>query len=208
MTWDQYHSQYSGNARLYDDAESALTMPKGSAGSMHVIDNNEANPKYLATPENGGVPNAIKLVDGVGTASLIPYYIAATIATNGGGDDVLAADHLKNGYSDVRFAFPGETIEFDVSNDTLDDGTPVYISRIYWIAVGNTAAGPGTAAPANYTGNVAIIADSDTADANWQANLIKDTFAQVDNVRKVRIKVGPIVATNFVHVAREGVSYA
>lgn len=182
---------------------------KVTSGSAHSIDHSEANPRYLVTPEINGTPIPDKLVDGAGTASLIPYFLRATVMTNGGGDDVTAAFRLQNGYPDVKVCYPGgDEIEFDVSNDTLEDGSPVNILRVYWIVVGNTSSGPGTAAPANYTGNAAIIADSETDAADWQSQMIRDVYSADDAVRKVRISMTDILATNFAYVHREGSSYA
>lgn len=191
---------------IYRNNEGYLNASEGAA---HVIDHSEAVPRYLVTPEIAGTPVPDKLVDGVGTASLIPYYLRATIMTNGGGDDVTAAFRLQNGYPDVKICYPGgDEIEFDVSNDRLDDGSPVNILRVYWIVVGNTSAGPLTAAPANYTGNESIIASTETDAADWQAQMIRDVYSADDAVRKVRISMSDILATNFAYVHREGTSYA
>ena len=168
----------------------------GTDGAAHVIDYSEANPRYLATPSVSGTPTQRLLVDGVGTASLIPYYILATVNP---GDDVTGATRLQNGYPDVLAINPDSQIE--ITSDTA-------ITDLYLIAVGNTSAGPTTAAPANYTGNAYIIANTDATAANWLAQMVHMTFSSSDSVKKVRITLGPVVGTNYAYITVEGLSYA
>jgi hypothetical protein len=174
--------------------------------ALLTIDHSEGVPKYLVTPEVLSAPTPQTLVDGVGTASLIPYYIRATINP---GNDVVAADRLKAGYPDVITIFPDNAYEFDVSNALKSDGSPAVITDLYWIAVGNTSAGPLTASPANYTGNAFIVAETETDANDWLAQMQHQTIAESAVCRRLKIKTGPVVATNYMHVnCEEGASYA
>jgi hypothetical protein len=161
-----------------------------------VIDHNEANPKFLVTPEIAGTPTPKVLIDGVGTASLIPYYILVTVNP---GDDVTGATRLQNGFPDVLTLTPDNSLEITAN---------VAITDLYLIAVGNTSAGPETAAPANYTGNYGIVANTEADAADWLAQQIHFTFSSADNVRRVRIACTPIFGTNYATVSVEGLSYA
>lgn len=152
--------------------------------------------RYLVTPEVSGTPTPMLLVDGVGTASLIPYFLRATVNP---GDDVTGATRLQSGYPDVVQINPDSQIE--ITSDTA-------ITDLYLIGVGNTSAGPATAAPANYTGNAYIVANTETDAADWLAQQVHMTFDSSDDVRKVRITLGPVVGTNYAYINVEGSSYA
>lgn len=164
--------------------------------NLVVMDSNEATPRYMVTPQISSTPTPKLLIDGVGTASLIPYYLLATVNP---GDDVTGATRLQNGYPDVVQLNPDSQIE--ITSDTA-------ITDLYLISVGNTSAGPTTAAPANYTGNAYIIANTDTTAANWLAQMVHMTFDSADAVKKVRITLGPVVGTNYAYITVEGLSYA
>lgn len=161
-----------------------------------VIDHNEANPKLLVTPEISGTPTPKVLIDGVGTASLIPYYLLATVNP---GDDVTAATRLQNGFPDVLMITPDNSLEITSSTAITD---------LYLIAVGNTSGGPTTAAPANYTGNYGIVANTEADLADWLAQDLRFTFSMAENVRRVRITCSPVFGTNYVTVSVEGFSHA
>lgn len=175
--------------------------------ALLTIDHGEANPRYLVTPKISGTPMPMLLVDGVGTASLIPYFVRVTINP---GDDVTAASRLKAGYPDVITIFPGkESPEFDLSSAVDANGNPVNITDLYLIAVGNTSAGPTTAAPANYTGNAYIVAATETDDSDWLAQMVHLTMDSGDKARRAKIKVSDVIASNYVYVNVEEVaSYA
>lgn len=166
----------------------------GTDGSAHVIDHNEANPRYMVTPEISGTPTPKLLIDGVGTASLIPYNLRVTINP---GDDVTGATRLLNGYPDVLTISPDSSIE--IASDSA-------ITDIYLIGIGNVT--PVTAAPANYTGNAYIVTNNETDVADFLAQQAHMTFDSADDVRKVRITIGPVIGTNYAVVTVEGLSYA
>lgn len=165
-------------------------------GATPVIDHNEAVPKYLVAPEISGTPTPSILVDGVGTASLIPYYVRATINP---GDDVTGAQRLLSGQPDCVL-IPLDSV-MELSSDLA-------ITDLYLIAIGNTSAGPTTAAPADYTNNYAIVANTETDLADFLAQDVRFTFPSADNVRKVRITVTPVFGTNYCQITVEGLSYA
>jgi hypothetical protein len=164
--------------------------------ALLTIDHSEGAPKYLVTPEIAETPTPKVLIDGVGTASLIPYHVLLTINP---GTDVDAASRLLAGYPDCVILNIGQQIE--ISSDEI-------ITDLYLIAIGNTSAGPTTAAPANYTGNYGIVANTETDIADYLAQDIRFTFDEADVVKKVRLTCTDIIGTNYVTVAVEGLSYA
>lgn len=152
----------------------------------------------IVTPDIGTTPTGLIEVDGVGTASLIPYYTLVT-AFSGDGSDVAAATRLQAGQPEVDLLNPEGVIEL-LSATAITD--------VYLVAVGNTSAGPKTAAPADYTGNAFIIANTDADPADWQAQMAHFVFDPADNVRRVRLTCTPIYGTNYMSINISGVSYA
>ena len=150
----------------------------------------------MVVPTVASVPTPSVLVDGVGTASLIPYYVLATVNP---GDSVEGATRLKSGYPDVV------SINMESSIEIASDEP---ITSICLIAVGNTSAGPATAAPANYTGNAYIIANTDSALGNWETGMCTFAFDSTDVVERVRITVTPVIGSNYCRISVEGMSYA
>ena len=180
------------NARSTVDRTLTQEILATTDGALYV---ESGVPKYLVTPEMGGVPTPRVLIDGVGTASLIPYYLLATVAD----DDVVASEQLQNGHPD---AIP---IRLDSTHEITSSQA---ITDLYLIAVGNTSAGPATAAPANYTGNVGIVANTEADAADWLAQMQHLEFAEADDVRRVTITVTPVFGTNYCAVFVQGASYA
>lgn len=166
----------------------------GTDGAAHVIDHAEANPRYLVTPELSGTPTPKLLIDGVGTASLIPYNLRVTVNP---GDDATGANRLLNGYPDTLTVNPDSSIE--IVSDTA-------ITDVYLIGIGNVT--PVTAAPANYTGNAYIVTNNETDLADFIAQMAHLTFDSTDDVRRVRVALGPVIGTNYANVTVEGLSYA
>lgn len=158
------------------------------------IDHSEAVPKYLVTPEINGTPTASILIDGVGTATMIPYFVRATINP---GDDVTGASRLLNGQPDCVQINPDSSIE--ITSD-------VAITDVYAICIGNVT--PVTAAPANYTGNAYIIANTETDLADVLAQDVRFTFDEADDVRRVTITTSPVIGTNYLQITVSGASYA
>jgi hypothetical protein len=165
--------------------------------ALLTIDHSEGAPKYLVTPEIGGTPTSTVTIDGVGTATMIPYFLRWTIND---GDDVNAATSLLAGNVDAR------EILLDQQDYVIN--SPEDITHLYWVAHGNTSAGPLTAAPANYTGNAYIIANTETDAADAQAQMCHMTFDVADKVRRVYVTVTPVLATNYAIVTVRGASYA
>lgn len=166
-------------------------------GAAHVaLSSLSADYRQLVTPNIVGVQTPKIQVDGVGTASLIPYWILATVNP---GDDVTASNRLRVGYPDVLMVTPDNSLE--IVSDTV-------ITNVCLIAVGNTSGGPTTAAPANYTGNAYIVANTETDASDWLANMANFTFDSSDAVKRVRISVTQIYGTNYVTISVEGYSYA
>jgi len=152
----------------------------------------EENPKArsLISPKVLGVPIGGTVVDGVGTATLVLAYVAVCINP---GDDVVAAQRLKNGYPESLMLMADSVTE--LSSDTA-------ITDIYLVAVDALSA-----APANYTGNTACIALADT-EANFLAQQQHLYFDSTDDVRRVRITVSPLISTSYQIIKVEGFSYA
>jgi len=166
-------------------------------GAAHVaVSSLSADYRPMVTPTILGTPTPKIQVDGVGTASLIPYWVLATVNP---GDDVTGAGRLMDGYPDTVLINTDSSVE--IVSDTA-------INNVYLIAVGNTSGGPTTAAPANYTGNAYIVANTEADGADWLANMAIFTFDSSDSVKRVRISVTPVYGTNYVTISVEGYSYA
>lgn len=157
------------------------------------IDHSEAVPKYLVTPEINGTPTASILIDGVGTATMIPYFARATINP---GDDIVTASRLLTGKDCVQIN-PDSAIEI-----TSDEA----ITTVYVVAIGNVT--PVTAAPANYTDNAYIITNNETDIADALAAMCRFSFPAAENVRRVTITTTPVIGTNYMQITVSGASYA
>lgn len=197
MTWDQYHSKYGGNGRLYDEASGLLTTQKGVDGAAVTINHNEANPRYLITPDLAGNPTPEILLDGESAAGTdyIPRYALVTVNP---GDDVTAATRLMNGFPDVIMVQPGETLEINAGEAI----TEVHLIGIVFGA-GGAAVDIDT-----FTDYAGLIGRGDTDLADWIAQDKKFTFDLADDVRKVRIIMTDALDTNVKLIRVEGLSYA
>ena len=161
--------------------------------ALLTIDHSEGAPKYLVTPKLNGTPTASILVDGVGTATMIPYFLRATLNP---GDDLVAASRLLSGQD-------CEEINPDKRAEIISD---VAITSLHLLAIGNVT--PVTAAPANYTGNAYIIANTETDLADALAQLCRLSFDESEDVRRVLITTSPILGTNYMQITVKGASHA
>ena len=171
-----------------------------------MLDSMPADYHYKVTPKIAGTPTPSVLIDGVGTASLIPYFVRATVNP---GADTVAAGRLQIGYPDATLPINPDDEEVIHIEPTMIGGVNTSpCTDLYLVAVGNTSAGPATAAPADYTGNVCIVANTEADAADWQAQMLHYTFDSAEDVRYVRIKTTPVVGSNYMYVSVEGLSYA
>lgn len=159
--------------------------------ALLTIDHSEGSPKVLVTPEISGTPTPEIEIDGVGTGTLAPHLLRVTVNP---GDDVTAATRLQNGYPEVFWVQPGESLEITSSADITD----VYLVGVDF----------DTTAPANYTGNAYIISRDDATLADWLANMAHFTFDAADEVKRIRISMSDVFNTSYARVKLEGVSYA
>jgi hypothetical protein len=165
--------------------------------ALLTIDHSEGAPKYLVTPEIGGVPTPSLVIDGESASGTdyIPRYVLATVNP---GDDVVGATRLMNGYPDVLMVQPGETVE--ITSD-------VAITDLYVIGV-TVGAGGAAVDIDTFTDYANLIGRGDTDLADWLAQDKRMTFALADDVRKVRLTLTEAVDTNVKILRVEGLSYA
>lgn len=165
--------------------------------AQHVIDYNEANPRYLVTPEISGTPTPEVLIDGESGSGTdyVPRYVLVTVNP---GDDVTGATRLMNGYPDVLMVQPEQSIE--ISSDSA-------ITDLYLIGI-TVGAGGAAVDIDTFTDYAGLIGRGDTDSSDWLAQQKHLTFDSADNVRKVRIHLTGAVDTNVKIVRVEGLSYA
>lgn len=159
--------------------------------ALLTIDHQEGAPKPSVTPDISTTPTPEIEIDGVGTGTLAPHLIRVTINP---GDDVTGATRLQNGYPEVFWCRPDETLELS---------SAAAITDVYLVGVDYD-----TTAPANYTGNAYIISRDDATLADWQANMAHFTFDAADDVRRVRINMSAVFNTSYARVKVDGSSYA
>lgn len=169
-----------------------MADPDNSHRLVPTIDAGPAHFRPSVTPKIGGSPVGPIQADGVGTANLTPHYWLVTVNP---GDDVTAATRLKAGYPDCFLVAPG--MEFP---PILSD---VAITDVYMIAVDALAA-----TPANYTGNLYIVAKGDTSLANWLANMCHMTFDLAQAVKEVNAAVTAAYGSYYATAQIGGVSHA
>lgn len=195
--------------QLFDSTNDTDVELRGTDGAAHVMDYNEANPRYMATPEISGVPAKTLLAN---SNSGTIQAVRVAFFTNGSGSDSLAADLLANGIDEMRNVFPGDSEPF-ISDAAITD--------VYAIVVGDGGTDAGadnivdSSTVKNVNGQLATtvgtVAMDDVTPAQLLAatNMVHWTFAEGLDVRNFNIKVSSAFSTaTKAYIECEGVSYA